>query len=58
LIAILQATVGRVKEQLGSDDPAFLKLQSSILRAVAELEIQKTKFEQGKTAKHKAANRD
>jgi hypothetical protein len=48
LIAILRATLRRVEEQFGRDDPSILQLKRSILQAIAELEIKKIETANGK----------
>lgn len=45
LIVILKATLNRVEEQFGPNDPTFLQLKSSLVRAISELGIERVDAE-------------
>jgi hypothetical protein len=48
LIVILRTALRRVEEQLGPDEPRFLRLKRSILLTIADLEIEKFETEKSK----------
>jgi hypothetical protein len=50
LLVILRNTLKHLEQDLGPDDPDFLRLESLLLREISELELEKTEEGAAKAA--------